>query len=812
MNKKFQKNRFFVLLSFFIIAATLQIFAQWERITTIPKNLDDTTFLDVFFLESDPDYGWVCGYQGTVIRTTDGGETWQGLEIPYMDQLESIFFVNKRIGYTSGSNSSLGLPDRIFKSTDGGASWDDITPDFYSYGFDKYQFNLWGNYFLNENYGVVVGGGCAAKQGNGYYQQFWRTTDGGASWSVFKTDLPNTGMTDVILYPGGSGYAVSSGYIWTTADSGKTWEIFVKSGENDWQEEITHIGNSFLVPFAGGCMGHNDHGGMRMTTDNGNNWREYITGNRMFGAFLLDEKTGWAIGENQAVYLTTDGGVTWSKINCGLTVEKHTDDIWFIDDTTGFIAGTGVYRYQNLPDTISPTISAIGDTVICRGEELTLFPDEDYPYILWSTNDTTRSITVSEPGEYWVRAGIDSCNWNFSNKIRMSFHKRPENILSISSPNPLCVGDTVEFNINYENFEIVNWSTGDTTGKIEVTESGVYEVTVIDTNGCTWTESREVNFLPNPKPELTVTGRKDPCLGDSVMITAHVQTQSFSWHYFPIDDIQSGGKPKDLKDSSLTIVVKESGRYFIRVTNSNGCTNESDTVEVRFRNDTNDLIISFDKEGRGYYFDETVYPSIVCGPVKISNRSDYPVNINDVFIKHNIAFSLPQSQFPIILPPKGQISLEVCFTPRKEGVQYDTLMIGDTCWLHSVPVEGIGIAEDYYGTTRCETPIRLKTIIDGDYSFAIADPYPNPAENIIKVPFSRTLPNSMPPEQTVTLTNTLGSKVTNGKEKILNENTNSETITQTGEFEINVSDVSSGFYIIKVKTSGKSYAFPIIVD
>jgi len=312
-----------VLLVAFSLGALAQ---QWQPVTTIPAPYTTNYWLDVFFLPSDPRYGWICGFNGMVIRTTDGGRTWQGTQIPGAYQLESIHFVNPLVGYTSG-------PDGIWRSTDGGATWTEITPDS--------ALALWGCYFLSPTVGVVLGGGCGSTP-----QRFFRTTDGGASWSFFTGNEPNSGLTDAILYPDGTGFAVSSGRLWRTTDSGQTWSVFATTGSNVWQEEITRFGNSFLLPFAGtSCSGQGNTGGMRFSTDGGGTWREFVTGRPMFGAFLLSPTTGWACGYNGAVYFTSDGGQTWQLRNCGIDTTLHLDDIWFVHDTLGWVVGQGVWRY-----------------------------------------------------------------------------------------------------------------------------------------------------------------------------------------------------------------------------------------------------------------------------------------------------------------------------------------------------------------------------------------------------------------------------------------------------------------------------------
>ncbi|MFA6571947.1 MAG: YCF48-related protein [Bacteroidota bacterium] len=339
---------------FFFLLSSINLFSQWERVTNIPVPYNTNYYLEVFFLPDDPQYGWICGYNGIVIRTTDGGETWQGTKFSTsngLGQLESISFLNKLIGYVSGEG-------KIFKSTDGGATFQDIT--------DRRQvFYLWGNYFITPDIGVVVGGGCDS------VQSFFRTTDGGISWSLTRTSIPNTGLTDVILFaPEGLGYATSSGKIWRTLDGGISWSPYAVSGAEDWQEDLCVKNKSFLVPFSEGCTGGNsDKGGMRMSTDDGVSWKEFKTSQPMFGTFLHDELRGWAVGWEMNVWYTRDGGNNWVLKNDGIPTGISLDDICFVNDTIGWLVGDGVYK-----TTLSALgISAVSDTK--TGNIFSIYPN-----------------------------------------------------------------------------------------------------------------------------------------------------------------------------------------------------------------------------------------------------------------------------------------------------------------------------------------------------------------------------------------------------------------------------------------------------
>lgn len=444
--------------------------AQWVRMNNIPVPYSDNYWLDVFFLPSAPQYGWICGYKSYVLRTTDGGVTWQGTTADTNGlQLESIHFVSPNVGYTSGGG-------RILRTDNGGATWSDVSPK-------QLQFSeLWGCFFVSADTGVVIGGGCFGDQ-----QNFYRTTNGGQSWSLFQTSFADAGMTDAMLYSGnGLGYASGSGTVWQTLDGGRSWALFLLTGGYDWQEEITNIDSTFLLPVSGSpCGGDATRGGIRMTTDNGTTWQRYATGFNMYGSFLLDNKRGWACGGSGSAYYTPDGGKTWKKRDCGISPVDDLDDVFFVNDTLGWIVGSGIYRLQTRA-ALPTTITVAGPTEFCEGDSVILTAASGYMTYLWSTGETSRSIVVRTSGTYYaVAADSLGCPYDFDT-VAVTVRRAPTPTITALGSTSFCIGDSVvlEASPGYPHYR---WSTGDTTRSIVVRLSGTYSVTAENVYGCTGT-------------------------------------------------------------------------------------------------------------------------------------------------------------------------------------------------------------------------------------------------------------------------------------------------------------------------------------
>jgi hypothetical protein len=81
----------------------------------------DTNLLDIAF--PTPSVGWVVGESGTVLRTTDGGATWQPISIPTRADLVLVV--------ASGELSAqvVTRDGRTFATTDGGKSWNTTPRD-----------------------------------------------------------------------------------------------------------------------------------------------------------------------------------------------------------------------------------------------------------------------------------------------------------------------------------------------------------------------------------------------------------------------------------------------------------------------------------------------------------------------------------------------------------------------------------------------------------------------------------------------------------------------------------------------------------
>lgn len=200
--------------------------AQVPRASWTPLASGVTATLRGVSVVSD-DVAWASGGRGTVIRTTDGGDTWRALTVPGGEALDfrDVDAVDARTAYLMSIGN--GPASRIYKTTDGGATW---TRQFQNEEADAF-FDAMA--FSDAAHGVAVSDSVAG--------QFviLTTSNGGDNWTRVPADrlpaaLSNEGYfaasgTNVTTFGrthiwAGTGAAARARVLRST-DAGATWQI-----------------------------------------------------------------------------------------------------------------------------------------------------------------------------------------------------------------------------------------------------------------------------------------------------------------------------------------------------------------------------------------------------------------------------------------------------------------------------------------------------------------------------------------------------------------------------------------------------------
>jgi hypothetical protein len=771
-------------------------------------------WLEAYFLPSNPRYGWIVGFYRRTLYTTDSGRTWTRSQIPgrlsynrndFRNHLEGVSFPDSLVGYASG-------PGGVFKSVDGGRTWGDITP----LSLRGVEARTWGCYFTHRDTGYVMSGGC------GDQQLFLRTTNGGNTWTVFSGPGTDAGLSDAIVFSSrGLGYAVASGRIFRTLNGGLSWDIFADSFppnspvRNAWQEDIAISGNTFLVPYSGTeCSGGGAGGGMRTSTDGGRTWTQFPTGAQMFGVFLVNDSVGWAAGVNGSAYFTEDYGRTWRLRNCGIPPGKDLDDLWFVNDTLGFIVGEGVYRYVPPSERELKIRSFPPSPFYCEGDSLELRVSGGFSQYRWSNGATTASIVVRQSGTYIVTASVFDCV-RLSDTIRVTFLRRPSAQISLSTLPRVCAGTTVQLTSALQMPDFTyEWTDGRSvlsrSPTLDVAQSGVYTLFVRN-GGCVASSSTTITVFPRPNTDIVSLRQTRFCVGDSALLQAPAGFIRYRW---------SDGVQMDI-GAARELVTRSSGAYSVELTDANGCVWTSNTINLTALDFPKQLFVL--SESMEFQMDTTGLNRLTCATITLQNTDAVrTVAMTAIPMARNIEFSVPPSQLPFILPPGSTRSLTVCFSPRDLGVRRDTLYVEDSCGVTAIPLVGEAISNNFAGDSRCRARIVLRTFgaqgggggLPTAEVLRLAEPSPNPASARLTLPLERYIEPlaDEPVWARCTLKDVLGVTVAEGIYAPEIRFSEGSERYERGEFSLSVGHIPSGAYLLVVQSPHGAATFSVVIN
>ncbi|HID34666.1 MAG TPA: DNRLRE domain-containing protein, partial [Anaerolineae bacterium] len=218
----------------------------------------------------------------------------------------------------------------ILHTTDGGQTWKrEYAPGYGGYLYDVNR--------TSAQKGVVTG-----------THYFFHTSDNGAHWNgATNNDHYLTGVDLDMISPDAGALALLKPYYHYTTDGGVNWGLkYLPGTYGSWKfEALTAVdadenGQLDHVWLAGcsrapGGWQHSapciDAAVVR-TTDNGVSWSDVVlTGSGIPSLLAIDmvnDRTGWAVGEHGGLIVTHDGGDTWQVIDVPVTGKLYGVSAW----------------------------------------------------------------------------------------------------------------------------------------------------------------------------------------------------------------------------------------------------------------------------------------------------------------------------------------------------------------------------------------------------------------------------------------------------------------------------------------------------
>jgi hypothetical protein len=204
---------------------------------------------------------------------------------------------------------------------------------------------------------------------------------------------------------------------------------------------------------------------------------------------------------------------------------------------------------------------------------------------------------------------------------------------------------------------------------------------------------KDINIIKSDNCDISITNKTQTT---AVIIIQLIDTEQNG--YYTIDVIDNAGNKTTLKDSLLA---------------------------------SRHNYLSFTPKPH-YDFGKLKFGEFRCDNITIHNNSPENIELKDLSIVKNIDFSIPQSQFPILVPANDSVNLEVCFRAKFPlyGIYRDTITYFNNCVYARIPLVAEIDTANYNAISRCDIIINIISNYD-----SLSDPepvlYPNPNRGIV---------------------------------------------------------------------------------
>ncbi len=250
---------------------------------------------------------WISSWGTEILYSTDGLQTATSQFPGLRPSFEAVAFPSNEIGYALQERMGM------FKTTDGGDTWTQLTNDFYTVSRD---------FLVLDQETVII-------PYNGSGPQI--TEDGGQTWApLFPEAIQDTtNVFHIEQLPGGRLYLFGSLHGAYSDDGGATWAV-IYHGFSTFPRGMVFIDDQH------GVVG-SDGGKILATTNGGESWELVVDGdftNQPISNLFAQDNGTIVISGSGPARCSSDGGQTWSTEACaGLSapgaIIQGPDGTWY---------------------------------------------------------------------------------------------------------------------------------------------------------------------------------------------------------------------------------------------------------------------------------------------------------------------------------------------------------------------------------------------------------------------------------------------------------------------------------------------------
>lgn len=370
------RNYHFLFVAFLCQITAL---ANWAEVST-------PTSEKLNKLEIIGNIAFCVGENGTLLKSTNFGDTWNLLNSGTSSTITSIKFVTANLGFFTT------IDGEIFKTQNGGSSWTGI------------KLQVLGALncvdFLDENTGLTAG-----DNGN-----IFRTINGGATWDSLGSQSVFV-INDILLMNDTLALNVGAlGSLMSSSDLGLTWMPVSTASPESFSALEKKTNEVAVFTGTNGVIGEFSAISMSVgeikSIDSENDWLKDLE--------VLENGRVFAVGRNSSILRTNNG---WKTLD--LNSINHIQSIKFFNKTLGLICGLNGKIYKT--ETAGAPVAS--KTILV--ERLKFHPNPANNFITLSGNFESTKLEVFDiSGKNLMNINITSNNIDISNLVQGQYFLR----------------------------------------------------------------------------------------------------------------------------------------------------------------------------------------------------------------------------------------------------------------------------------------------------------------------------------------------------------------------------------------------------
>ena len=426
---------------------------------------------------SDEDNGVAAGYlyeidnpfpQPVLSITSDGGRNWETKSDFPGSTFNDVHFIDKDHGWAAGMYvDGYGW---VFKTTDGGITWDDITPDSLILLDEMYRYNaanFRNIFFVNKDTGWVAGD----NNGRGFYGFIFATFDGGRTWTEQRAERAE--VADIHFADSEHGWAVENAEVdhFTSSmssrlNSGLTAQLVFRRNPHIRVKNYDHRTKLKLNKAAYTINYHELKGRILETSNSGEDWSAKEFDTALNAIYSTDADHVWAAG-NGKIFHYSDEPVPVEMSSFTAELDNQRVKLCWKTQT----------EINNKQFEIERNLSGRWEMIaIVEGKGTTAIPS------IYYYTDDLRYVSSVGIILYRIRQVDYNGSFRYSGQVEIEADLSPKGFaLYQNYPNPFNPSTMIKYAVPEESkisVEIFN-SVGEKIGEIDegVKSAGYYEVT-----------------------------------------------------------------------------------------------------------------------------------------------------------------------------------------------------------------------------------------------------------------------------------------------------------------------------------------------